>query len=80
LRRRGLQRIEVRVRGEDAPLLRAVAAALADPDRLMRENTDKKVIHLKYTSWTQISILLGVLAIFVTDFLIFFCLYRIYRI
>jgi len=33
LRRRGLQRIEVRVRGEDAPLLRAVAAALADPDR-----------------------------------------------
>jgi len=33
LRSRGLQRIEVRVRGEDAPLVRAVAAALADPDQ-----------------------------------------------
>lgn len=33
LGRRGLQRVEVLVRGEDAPLLRAVAAALADPDR-----------------------------------------------
>lgn len=32
-RSRGLQRLEVQVRGEDAPLLRAVAAALADPDR-----------------------------------------------
>lgn len=31
LRSRGLQRIEVQVRGEDAPLVRAVAAALADP-------------------------------------------------
>ena len=31
LRSRGLQRLEVQVRGEDAPLLRAVAAALADP-------------------------------------------------
>jgi hypothetical protein len=30
LRSRGLQRLEVQVRGEDAPLLRAVAAALAD--------------------------------------------------
>lgn len=33
LRSRGLQRVEVQVRGEDAPLVRAVAAALADPDR-----------------------------------------------
>ena len=33
LRSRGLQRIEVQVRGEDAPLVRAVAAALADPDQ-----------------------------------------------
>jgi hypothetical protein len=32
LRSRGLQRIEVQVRGEDAPLVRAVAAALIDPD------------------------------------------------
>ena len=32
LRSRGLQRVEVQVRGEDAPLVRAVAAALADPD------------------------------------------------
>ena len=31
LRSRGLKRLEVQVRGEDAPLLRAVAAALADP-------------------------------------------------
>ena len=31
LRSRGLQRLEVQVRGEDASLLRAVAAALADP-------------------------------------------------
>lgn len=31
LRSRGLQRVEVQVRGEDAPLVRAVAAALADP-------------------------------------------------
>jgi hypothetical protein len=31
LRNRGLQRLEVQVRGEDAPLLRAIAAALADP-------------------------------------------------
>ena len=31
LRSRGLQRLEVQVRGEDTPLLRAVAAALADP-------------------------------------------------
>ena len=33
LRSRGLQRVEVQVRGEDAPLVRAVAAALTDPDR-----------------------------------------------
>ncbi len=33
LRSRGLQRVEMQVHGEDAPLLRAVAAALADPDR-----------------------------------------------
>lgn len=33
LRSRGLQRVEVQVRGEDAPLVRAVAAALADPER-----------------------------------------------
>jgi hypothetical protein len=33
LRSRGLQRLEVQVRREDAPLLRAVAAALADPER-----------------------------------------------
>jgi hypothetical protein len=31
LRSLGLQRLEVQVRSEDAPLLRAVAAALADP-------------------------------------------------
>lgn len=31
LRSRGLQRLEVQVRGEDAPLVRAIAAALADP-------------------------------------------------
>lgn len=31
LRIRGLQRLEVQVRGEDAPLVRAIAAALADP-------------------------------------------------
>jgi hypothetical protein len=31
LRNRGLQRLEVQVRGEDAPLVRAIAAALADP-------------------------------------------------
>lgn len=30
-RERGLQRLELQVRTEDAPLLRAVAAALADP-------------------------------------------------
>lgn len=33
LRSRGLRRVEVQVRGEDAPLVRAVAAALADPAR-----------------------------------------------
>jgi hypothetical protein len=33
LRSRGLQRVEVQVRGDDAPLVRAVAAALADPER-----------------------------------------------
>lgn len=33
LRNRGLQRVEVQVRGEDASLVRAVAAALADPER-----------------------------------------------
>ncbi len=33
LRGRGLQRVEVQVRGEDAPLVRAVAAELADPGR-----------------------------------------------
>lgn len=33
LRNRGLQRVEVQVPGEDAALLRAVATALADPDR-----------------------------------------------
>lgn len=33
LRDRGLQRVEVQVRGEDAALVRAVAAALADPGR-----------------------------------------------
>jgi hypothetical protein len=33
LRGRGLQRVEVQVHGEDAPLVRAVAAALADPGR-----------------------------------------------
>jgi hypothetical protein len=33
LRSRGLQRVEVQVREEDAPLVRAVAAALADPGR-----------------------------------------------
>lgn len=32
LRSRGLQRVEVQVRGEDASLVRAVAAALTDPD------------------------------------------------
>lgn len=33
LRNRGLQRVEMHVHGEDAPLLRAVAAALSDPER-----------------------------------------------
>jgi transposase-like protein len=33
LRSRGLQRVEVQVPGEDAALLRAVAAALVDPGR-----------------------------------------------
>lgn len=33
LRGRGLQRLEVQVPGEDASLVRAVAAALVDPDR-----------------------------------------------
>lgn len=33
LRGRGLHRLEVQVPGEDAPLVRAVAAALVDPDR-----------------------------------------------
>jgi hypothetical protein len=33
LRSRGLQRLEVQVLGEDAPLVRAVAAALADPQQ-----------------------------------------------
>jgi hypothetical protein len=31
LRSRGLQRLEVQVRGEDAPLVRAIVAALTDP-------------------------------------------------
>ena len=34
LRSRGLQRLEVQVKGEDAPLVRAIAAALADPARV----------------------------------------------
>jgi hypothetical protein len=33
LRGRGLQRVEVQARGGDAALVRAVAAALADPER-----------------------------------------------
>jgi hypothetical protein len=33
LRSRGLQRVEVQVRSEDAPLVRAVAAALVNPDQ-----------------------------------------------
>ncbi len=33
LRSRGLQRLEVQVQGDDAPLVRAIAAALADPVR-----------------------------------------------
>lgn len=33
LKRRGIMRLEVRVREADAPLLRLVAAALADPAR-----------------------------------------------
>jgi hypothetical protein len=33
LRSRGLQRVEVQVRGDDAALLRAVAAALTDPEQ-----------------------------------------------
>lgn len=33
LRGHSLQRIEVRVRSEDVPLVRAVAAALIDPDQ-----------------------------------------------
>lgn len=32
-RSRGLQRLEIQVRSEDAALVRAVAAALADPNR-----------------------------------------------
>lgn len=33
LRSRGFQRLEVQVQGDDAPLVRAIAAALADPAR-----------------------------------------------
>lgn len=33
LRSRGLQRLEVQVQSDDAPLVRAIAAALADPAR-----------------------------------------------
>lgn len=33
LKSQGLRRLELQARAEDAPLLRAVAAALADPDR-----------------------------------------------
>lgn len=32
MRRRGLVRVEVQARKEDAPLLRSVASALADPE------------------------------------------------
>ena len=32
MKRRGLVRVEVQVRKEDAPLLRSVASALADPE------------------------------------------------
>jgi hypothetical protein len=39
LRSRGLQRFEVQVRGEDAPLVRAVAAALVDPDQAREART-----------------------------------------
>ena len=39
MRSRGLQRIEVQVRGEDAPLVRAVAAALTDPDQASEART-----------------------------------------
>lgn len=34
LKRKGLSRLEVRVREEDAPLIRQVAEALADPKRV----------------------------------------------
>lgn len=33
LKRQGVVRLEVRVRGDDAPLVRDVARALGDPDR-----------------------------------------------
>ena len=33
LKRQGVVRLEVRVRKDDAPLVRGVASALADPDR-----------------------------------------------
>jgi hypothetical protein len=39
LRRRGLQRLELQVRREDAALVRAVAAALADPQRATAART-----------------------------------------
>jgi hypothetical protein len=45
LRSRGLQRLEVQVLGEDAPLVRAVAAALADP----RQAAEARVLLRRFT-------------------------------
>ena len=50
LRSRGLQRVEVQVRGEDAPLLRAVAAALTDPDQASEAQTAPPEVPLSAAS------------------------------
>jgi len=53
LRSRGLQRLEVQVRGEDAPLVRAIVAALTDPGQadtramLLRQFTPASIGSLK---------------------------------
>jgi hypothetical protein len=53
LRNRGLQRLEVQVRGEDAPLVRAIVAALTDPGQadtramLLRQFTPASIGSLK---------------------------------
>ena len=49
---RGLQRLEVQVRGEDAPLLRAIAAALTDPDRA---SDTRELLRQKFQSNAKVS-------------------------